>query len=45
MYTKAFLLCLIWEHQKEKMEKLENINEMGAAAATEYEIEKVKQTR
>ena len=47
MYTRAFLLCLVkaWEStlKKEEMEKLENKNKWNGS--TEYEIEKVKQTR
>ena len=46
MYAKAFLLHLIKaekEHQKKRDEEIEEhkLNEMS----TEYEIEKVKQTR
>ena len=51
MYAKAFLIHLIkaWENIKkekknrEKMEKLENITKWNGS--TEYEVEKVKQSR
>ena len=45
MYTKAFLLCLIKSWERTSKRKHGEIGKYKWNGSTEYEIEKVKQTR